>query len=76
MLEHRLESADARSGAVRVCDTHRLEEAAEFAASLGALRAAGCPRGQKCQAGPRRDREGADVPSGLDREPAAIGAIY
>jgi hypothetical protein len=33
MLEHRLESADARSGAVRVCDTRRLEEAAEFVAA-------------------------------------------
>ena len=33
MLEHRLESADARSGAVRVCDTRRLEEAAAFVAT-------------------------------------------
>ncbi len=33
MLEHRLELADTRSGAVRVCDTRRLEEAAEFVAA-------------------------------------------
>jgi hypothetical protein len=33
MLEHRLESADARSGTVRVCDTRRLEEAAAFVAT-------------------------------------------